>query len=206
MLQINCPLEEKSSTHCKWVLISGSVRDQPDVGLLQCSDCHLVTHSKDLSQDVNYESGTMHDWASGYSDSLAPPVEDINRRLEALRAMPNAGSKKLLDFGCGFGKDVEISKISLHTLNQNGSWIYLPASIEVSFIPYVDTTIITRHPPIETITQKITDENNVQIIKLTELKTCRYIRLVAKNYGIIPSGKPGAGNTAWLFVDEIEVE
>ena len=103
MLQINCPFEEKSSTHCKWVLIPGSVRDQPGVGLLQCSDCHLVTHSKDLSQDVNYESGTMHDWASGYSDSLAPPVEDINRRLEAIRAMPNAGSKKLLDFGCGFG-------------------------------------------------------------------------------------------------------
>jgi len=111
-----------------------------------------------------------------------------------------------LDATIDFGKDVEISKISLHTLNQNGSWIYLPAAIEVSFIPYVDTTIITRHPPIETITQKITDENNVQIIKLTELKTCRYIRLVAKNYGIIPSGKPGAGNTAWLFVDEIEVE
>ena len=103
-------------------------------------------------------------------------------------------------------KDVEISKISLHTLNQNGSWIYLPASIEVSFISYIDTTIITRHSPIETITQNIADENNVQIIKLTELKTCRYIRLVAKNYGIIPSGKPGAGNTAWLFVDEIEVE
>ena len=103
MPQINCPFEEKSSTHCKWVLISGSVRDQPDVGLMKCSDCYLVTHSKDLSQDVNYESGTMHDWASGYGDSLAPPVEDINRRLETLRAMPIAGSKKLLDFGCGFG-------------------------------------------------------------------------------------------------------
>ncbi len=111
-----------------------------------------------------------------------------------------------LDATIDFGKDVEISKISLHTLNQNSSWIYLPAAIEVSFILFIDTTIITRHPPIETITQKITDENNVQTIKLTEPKTCRYIRLVAKNYGIIPSGKPGAGNPAWLFVDEIEVE
>ncbi len=111
-----------------------------------------------------------------------------------------------LDATIDFGKEVEISKISLHTLNQNGSWIYLPAAIEVSFIPYVDTTIITHHSPIETITQNIADENNVQTIKLTQPKTCRYIRLVAKNYGIIPSGKPGAGNPAWLFVDEIEVE
>ena len=111
-----------------------------------------------------------------------------------------------LDATIDFGKDIEISKISLHTLYQNGSWIYLPATIEVSFIPFIDTTIVTRHPPIETITQKITDENNLQIIKLAEPKTCRYIRLVAKNYGAIPSGKPGAGNLAWLFVDEIEVE
>ncbi len=111
-----------------------------------------------------------------------------------------------LDATIDFGKDVDIYKINFHTLNQNGSWIYLPTAIEVSFIPYADTTIITRNPPIETITQKITDENNLQQIKLAEPKTCRYIRLVAKNYGIIPSGKPGAGNPAWLFVDEIEVE
>ena len=111
-----------------------------------------------------------------------------------------------LDATIDFGKDVDIYKISLHTLNQNGSWIYLPTAIEVSFIPYADTTIITRNPPIETITQKITDENNLQQIKLAEPKTCRYIKIVAKNYGIIPSGKPGAGNPAWLFVDEIEVE
>ena len=111
-----------------------------------------------------------------------------------------------LDATIDFGKDVDIYKISLHTLNQNGSWIYLPTAIEVSFIPYADTTIITRNPPIETITQKITDENNLQQIKLAEPKTCRYIKIVAKNYGIIPRGKPGAGNPAWLFVDEIEVE
>ena len=111
-----------------------------------------------------------------------------------------------LDATIDFGKDVDIYKINFHTLNQNGSWIYLPTAIEVSFIPYADTTIITRNPPIETITQKITDENNLQQIKLAEPKTCRYIKIVAKNYGIIPRGKPGAGNPAWLFVDEIEVE
>jgi hexosaminidase len=111
-----------------------------------------------------------------------------------------------LDATIDFGAAIEISKITLHTLNQNGSWIYLPKEIEVSFIPYIDTTVITRHPPIETITQKVTDENNLQIIKLPETKTCRYIRVVAKNYGVIPSGKPGAGNPSWLFVDEIEVE
>jgi hexosaminidase len=34
----------------------------------------------------------------------------------------------------------------------------------------------------------------------------RYVKVFAKNFGVIPSGNPGAGNPAWLFVDEIEVQ
>jgi hexosaminidase len=34
----------------------------------------------------------------------------------------------------------------------------------------------------------------------------RYIKVLIKNYGIIPQGNPGAGSRAWLFVDEIEVK
>jgi len=33
----------------------------------------------------------------------------------------------------------------------------------------------------------------------------RFIKVQIENWGTIPSGKPGASNTAWLFVDEIEV-
>lgn len=111
-----------------------------------------------------------------------------------------------LDATIDLGKETEVSKITLHTLGQNGSWIYLPSQIEVSFIPFIDTTIITRHAPIESVTQPVQDENNKQVIQLASPKTCRYIRVFAKNYGIIPFGKPGAGNAAWLFVDEIEIQ
>lgn len=104
------------------------------------------------------------------------------------------------------GKEMEVSKIVIHSLYQPGSWIYLPGLVEVAFIPYIDTTIITRHAPIESVTHKVTDENNDQVIQLPQPKTCRYIRVFAKNYGVIPAGKPGAGNKAWLFVDEIEVQ
>ena len=112
---------------------------------------------------------------------------------------------KDLDATIDLGKETEVSKITLHSLNHPGSWIYLPAQIEVSFIPFIDTTIITKHPPIESVTHVVKDENNDQTIQLPSPKTCRYIRVFAKNYGIIPAGKPGAGNPAWLFVDEIEV-
>jgi hexosaminidase len=111
-----------------------------------------------------------------------------------------------MDATIDLGKETEVSKIVLHTLNQPGSWIYLPSQVEVSFIPFIDTTIITKHPPIESVTLIVKDENNDQTIELPAPKTCRYIRVFAKNYGNIPDGKPGAGNKAWLFVDEIEVQ
>ena len=111
-----------------------------------------------------------------------------------------------LDATIDLGKETEVSQLTLHTLHQNGSWIYLPTTIEASFMSFIDTTIITKHPPVETVTYTVADENNEQIVKLATPKTCRYIRVIAKNYGIIPTGKPGAGNPAWLFVDEIEVK
>ncbi len=111
-----------------------------------------------------------------------------------------------MDATIDLGKETEVSKITLHSLNHPGSWIYLPSQVEVSFIPFFDTTIITKHQPIELVTHIVKDENNDQTVQLATPKTCRYIRVYAKNYGIIPDGKPGAGNKAWLFVDEIEVQ
>lgn len=113
---------------------------------------------------------------------------------------------KDLDVTIDLGQETDVNAVKLHLLNQNGSWIYLPSEIEINLIPYIDTNIVTRHPPIIAITQKVTDGQNLQVIRLPETKTCRYVRVVAKNFGMIPSGNPGAGNPAWLFADEIEVE
>ena len=104
-------------------------------------------------------------------------------------------------------KETEISKVIVHVLEQNGSWIYLPSKVEVTFIPDVDlatadlknfpSTIRTIDPVEDKGAKTITVENN---------QKCRYVKIKAKNYGIIPAGNPGAGNPAWLFVDEIEVQ
>jgi len=113
---------------------------------------------------------------------------------------------KDLDVTIDLGQETEVNAVKVHLLNQNGSWIYLPSEIEINLIPFIDTNIITRHPPVIAITQKVTDGQNLQVIRLPEARTCRYVRVFAKNSGMIPSGNPGAGNPAWLFVDEIEIE
>jgi hexosaminidase len=34
----------------------------------------------------------------------------------------------------------------------------------------------------------------------------RFIKISIKNIGLIPENNPGAGNNAWIFLDEIEVK
>jgi hexosaminidase len=42
-----------------------------------------------------------------------------------------------------------------------------------------------------------------EILPITKAK---YLKVIVKNFGTIPDGKPGSGNAAWLFIDEISVE
>ena len=34
----------------------------------------------------------------------------------------------------------------------------------------------------------------------------RFVKVIAKNYGLIPDGQPGAGTRAWVFADEIQIK
>lgn len=105
------------------------------------------------------------------------------------------------------GSEMDVSKVTVHVLEQNGSWIYLPSQIEVIFIPNVDYTdadlknFPSTKRPIDPIAEKGT-----KTIAVENNQKCRYVKVLVKNYGIIPTGNAGAGNPAWLFVDEIEVQ
>jgi hexosaminidase len=101
-------------------------------------------------------------------------------------------------------KPAKISSVKVHTMEQNGGWIYLPASIDV---------LASKDGKIYKLIGKtdvyVRDESGFASGYMTVTfapQTLRYIKVVAKNYGKIPDGKPGAGNTAWLFIDEIQAD
>jgi hexosaminidase len=88
-------------------------------------------------------------------------------------------------------------------MEQNGGWIYLPTSVEIFTSKDGKTFTATG-----TTTDYEKDASGFAsgFMKVSfSPRTARYIKVVAKNYGKIPDGKPGAGNMAWLFVDEIQV-
>ncbi len=110
---------------------------------------------------------------------------------------------KDLDAIIDLGQIQEIRLIKLYLLEQQGSWIYLPSKFEVFTsddgvnFKIIENTDAPKEQPGERIRSFEAG--------FATLKT-RFIRVLATNFGTIPSGKPGAGNPAWLFADEIEVK
>ncbi|MEO7265358.1 MAG: family 20 glycosylhydrolase [Ferruginibacter sp.] len=93
----------------------------------------------------------------------------------------------------------QVDEIILHAFEQQGSWIYRPSS--VSFFTSNDGINYTE---VKTGISKTGDKNIIYACK--PAITARFIKVLAKNYGKIPSGMPGAGANSWLFADEIEVK
>ncbi len=117
-----------------------------------------------------------------------------------------AKSKEFLGFS---GNDCEviidlikpetISKVVIHGLRQEGSWIWQPQTVEAFAL----------NEKGEWRSLGLTDDfagktNGTMTLDFESLKT-QQVKVVIKNWGEIPTGNPGAGNKAWLFVDEIEV-
>lgn len=97
------------------------------------------------------------------------------------------------------GKEMEISNVSIHTFTQTASWIYPSKEMSIQFsndgINFAGAEAV--------VNEKLNDRINKISFKRS---SARFVRVIVKNFGMIPSGNPGAGNPAWLFVDEIEIE
>ncbi len=99
------------------------------------------------------------------------------------------------------GKSETINKVILCVLENQGSWIYYPKSIEL--------LISSDGQNFKSVKQlsltEIQDVKGEVVLEVQSLKA-QFIKVIATNMGKIPDGFPGAGADAWLFVDEIGVE
>ncbi|RYY68792.1 MAG: beta-N-acetylhexosaminidase [Chitinophagaceae bacterium] len=91
-----------------------------------------------------------------------------------------------------------ISQITLFAFEQKASWIYRPAFVSIA----VSADGIRYEPYAPVI---IAEDGSALTYRANSKTATRFIKLQAKNAGVIADGNPGAGNKAWLFVDEIEV-
>ncbi len=106
-----------------------------------------------------------------------------------------------LDATIDLGQVMSISKVGLDVLVDEISSIYFPKGVRV--LVSEDGTNYTGVKKLEEADLNSKD----RLIKITFDKTkARWVRVLVKNYGIIPEGRPGAGKPAWLLVDEITID
>jgi hexosaminidase len=99
------------------------------------------------------------------------------------------------------GKEEQITNVNVHVLDQKRSQIYSPSYLEAfSSVDGINFTSLGK------TTEGVPQSSNMAMMNIQfSSVTTRYIKVIAKNYGKIPEGQPGAGGAAWLFCDEIGV-
>jgi hexosaminidase len=121
------------------------------------------------------------------------------------------------------GTEKPIGKIKIGLLQDAASWIYLPDSVDISysldsinFAPYFNQHLFISannllkqrqdwsYIPAIPQNESFLNEQNSTAIKIVGV-TARFIKIKINCIKKIADGKPGAGDKAWLFVDEIEV-
>lgn len=191
------PLLIKESTGRMAMLVSG---DKQLSSVTQKFFFNKATGKKitlTTSADKKYPGNGAFTLVNGVQNEMG-----LNRSTEFL-GFSGTDMEAVIDLG----KTTDVSKVIVHILEQNGSWIYLPSQVKVIFIPDIDfTENDLKNFPSTTKRVDPVEDKAAKTISAENIQRCRYIKVTVKNFGIIPSGNAGAGNPAWLFVDEIEVQ
>lgn len=100
-------------------------------------------------------------------------------------------------------KSTKLNEVSCTFLQDLRSWILFPSQIEFwTSEDGINYTFLSGQ-------SETPDDKNekVYIKKLSCFPNgnkVRYLKVIAKNYGLLPKGHPGEGNPAFIFIDEIE--
>lgn len=101
------------------------------------------------------------------------------------------------------GREVPVMSVSCGFLQDQPAWIFLPTEVRLFLsqdgVSYNEAGRVEREVVSDQEPKAASDEPRFPATQ------ARFIKIVARNVGICPSGHPGEGSKAWLFVDEIVV-
>lgn len=173
------------------VMTNGKITDKKQIKFNIVSSTGRSV-SLDPFPDAPYNKGGMGAWTNGIWGS------EIRYTDDEWLGWNGKDFNGVLDFG----ETKELKKLSIRLFNAPGNWVYLPTAIQM----LISDDGKTYYP-----FQKwdITEQNQTKVQRFewmfSSVKT-RFVKIIATHAGTIPSGKPGAGNPAWLFVDEVELQ
>jgi predicted alpha-1,2-mannosidase len=141
-------------------------------------------------------------YTAGGSDALIDGIKGTeNWRAGEWQSYYGNDFEAIVDFK----KVRNVQQVKCYFLQDTRSWIWMPTEMEISSSNNGKDFV-----SVGTTKNRIDEKDEtVQVANLqvdfSSLKT-RYIKIKAKNYGIIPTWHLGAGNTSHLFISEVEVK
>jgi len=138
------------------------------------------------------------------------PGRDAGALVDGERGSYDFHDGKWLGFeGAGFeavldlGRPTAVGKIGCGFLEEQFSWIFLPAAIEIAVSAdgeRFETVADFKEKPTPAAAPRVKDYS-----ASSPKSPVRFVRVRAKSIGTCPAWHPGAGGKAWLFVDEIVI-
>ncbi len=163
-----------------------------------------------LSQAFNFNKATGKKITLASQPSAGYPGNGAFTLVDGVQNEKGfARSGEFLGFGgtdcealIDLGTPQSITSIVVHSLRQQASWIWQPLSVSVMI-----SADGTNYKEIGLTDDFVKKENGRGTMTISfDANQARYVKVKIENWGNIPAGNPGAGNKAWLFVDEIEVK
>ena len=156
--------------------------------------------------------------ADGYEGIIDGLMGDTDWRKGRWQGYQNQDFEAVIDM-----KEVkQFSEISANFLQDTRSWIIMPNAVEfyisndsINYTLLKTSNNIIAANDYKVQTQKFVCANfnrNIKILPSNQKReimlslSARYIKIVATNYGILPSWHQGAGGNAFIFIDEIEIK
>jgi hexosaminidase len=165
------------------------------------SEKTLVFH-KALGAGVKYTDEPSFKYRGQGASTLVDGLMGSTRHSDGLWQGFNGDD---LDIVIDLGTEKEIRKVSGSFFQRERSWIFLPKGMEVSLSDdgkQYSAPITASH----TIDPKTEGAFKKELSVEFPKQKVRFVRVKATNFGKVPSWHRGAGDDAWLFVDEVMVE
>jgi hexosaminidase len=110
-------------------------------------------------------------------------------------------SGKDLSATVALNKLTSLHKITIDVISSPASWIYFPSHISVA----LSSDGITYAKEIE-ITKDAIEKSEGKVTLNLQDQKAQFIKVNVFHHGKIEEGNPGAGEPAWLFIDEIKID
>jgi hypothetical protein len=175
-----------------------AVLDSLDPSMISSSSFYKIQHDREISIKYPYSN----QYTGGGDIALIDGQHGgPNFRTGSWQGYYGVDLEATIDMG----RITNISKIAATFLQDQRSWIFMPESVEfsVSGNNYDFRTVAIME---NKISDDLPDAIIQEFAKDGMNASGRFIRVRAINRGICPEWHVGAGEKAWIFIDEIAVE